>query len=315
MKLKSFFFKIFQLGIEEETDAEQQRKVYLTNSLSIYLSLICLFLVINDFFFAVNTLAGYRRLIIALLLPLVPFINKAGHYKAAKSLFIIGPGFFIVGMPIILQDFFPGQLLWFHYATAIFAGLPLLIFHYKLERKLMLIFSAFYFILTIFIDKLLISFNPNKIELVNYMDSFTDYKLPPILFSLFLCVIIYRFNKINIRYEEKLSASNRALTLTNEELLSQSEQLHQLNQDLERLVKERSDIIQMKNKKIIEYANLNAHKVRGPLARILGLINISKYEHDEEELKNIIGLIDLSAYELNDIILNISEILSEEDSR
>ncbi len=314
MKLKSVFFKIFKLGIEHETDAEQQRKVYVTNALSVYLSLICLFLLFNDFFLAGNNLAGYRRLSATLLLLLVPLVNMAGYHRLAKSVFLVIPGFFILGMPIIMKDFFPGQLLWFHYATAIFTGMPLLIFHYKREKVIMLIICLIYFLLTIIIDKLLIVFNTEDIELTSYMSSFTDYKLPPIILSIFFSLIIYRFNKINLSYEEKLNSINKDLTFSNEELLTQSEQLSHLNRDLESLVQERSNLLQIKNKQIIEYANLNAHKVRGPLARILGLINISMYVNKEDELRNILELIDVSASELNDIIINISEILSEKEN-
>jgi signal transduction histidine kinase len=74
---------------------------------------------------------------------------------------------------------------------------------------------------------------------------------------------------------------------------------------------ERSAEIRTKNKQIIEYAHLNAHKVRGPLARIIGLLNLTKHTTDQEEIKELIAKMDFSAQELNEIITEMNEILSE----
>lgn len=67
-----------------------------------------------------------------------------------------------------------------------------------------------------------------------------------------------------------------------EELLLRQNELNAINDNLEALVNERSQKIIIKNEILTKYAFTNAHNVRGPLARILGLIIISKFETESD---------------------------------
>ena len=67
-----------------------------------------------------------------------------------------------------------------------------------------------------------------------------------------------------------------------DELLSRQNELNAINDNLEELVKERSEKIILKNEQLTKYAFTNAHNVRGPLARILGLISVLKLETDRD---------------------------------
>ncbi len=67
-----------------------------------------------------------------------------------------------------------------------------------------------------------------------------------------------------------------------EELLSHQNELNAINDNLEALVNERTKKVIIKNEQLTKYAFTNAHKVRGPLARILGLIMISKLETEND---------------------------------
>ena len=307
------FSNILQKGIRAEFDSEQRRKIYLTNALAVSLAIISLMIMVNDYFFAGNILAGHRRLSVVLVLSLIPFLNGKGYLRISKIILTIVPGCMVFLLPIILKDFFPGQLLWFHYGTAIMSAIPFLVFHHQRERFLAFALFGFYFILTATIDQLLFHFNPVSYEFEYLLVNFTDYKIPPIFVSLTLGVVIYWFNLINVHYASRLKLANEELSNTNEELLSKSEQLDQLNKNLARLVKERADIIAAKDRQIIEYANLNAHKVRGPLARILGLLSLTDHTSNEEELKKLIEKMDYSASELNDIITEMNKVLAEAD--
>jgi light-regulated signal transduction histidine kinase (bacteriophytochrome) len=57
----------------------------------------------------------------------------------------------------------------------------------------------------------------------------------------------------------------------------------------EELVAQKEEI-ELQNQKLLEYAFYNAHKVRGPLARILGLVYLLKREADN------IGFVDKDRY-------------------
>lgn len=91
-----------------------------------------------------------------------------------------------------------------------------------------------------------------------------------------------------------------------EELLSRQNELNTINNNLEALVNERSEKIILKNEQLTKYAFKNAHKVRGPLARILGLIAVSKlgnksdYPFFFDKVKNEAESIDKILKEINE---------------
>lgn len=66
------------------------------------------------------------------------------------------------------------------------------------------------------------------------------------------------------------------------ELLTRQNELNAINDNLEGLVNERSEKIILKNEQLTKYAFTNAHSVRGPLARILGLITVTKLETEHD---------------------------------
>jgi len=54
------------------------------------------------------------------------------------------------------------------------------------------------------------------------------------------------------------------------------EELHAINSHLESLVEERTQKIVKQNEVLLKYSYTNAHHLRGPVARILGLANLNK---------------------------------------
>lgn len=64
----------------------------------------------------------------------------------------------------------------------------------------------------------------------------------------------------------------------NNELVASRNELNQINQNLESIVEQRTNNAKQKNEYLVKYAYTNAHHVRGPLARILGLLQLAKLE-------------------------------------
>jgi hypothetical protein len=56
---------------------------------------------------------------------------------------------------------------------------------------------------------------------------------------------------------------------------------------------------------------MNAHKVRGPLARILGLINL--YKDHQVEVHDLFDKVDEAAHELDHVIKEINSSLEASD--
>lgn len=106
---------------------------------------------------------------------------------------------------------------------------------------------------------------------------------------------------------EELTASGEELRASREELLASQEELTQINENLNDLVKERTLTIIDQNKKFVHHAFINAHKVRSPLARIQGLVNLLSYETHQlsEEAQEIQRLLKESSDELDDILYEV----------
>jgi hypothetical protein len=107
---------------------------------------------------------------------------------------------------------------------------------------------------------------------------------------------------------QELIEKTNEIETQNEELVQSQENLFELNTHLESLVEERTHRVKQQNEQLIKYAYANAHHVRGPVARALGLINLSRLDnHDdytflfqkiEEQIKEIDRVIKLINKEL-----------------
>jgi signal transduction histidine kinase len=63
------------------------------------------------------------------------------------------------------------------------------------------------------------------------------------------------------------------------------------------------------NHELLQYSYTVSHNLRGPVARVLGLIDLHKNYSNEEEKKQIIELIQTSAHELDSIIGHLNKII------
>jgi len=113
------------------------------------------------------------------------------------------------------------------------------------------------------------------------------------------------FKRTHLKHEEILKKQY----LTIEE---QKEELNIAKNHLEEVLKLRTAKIAEQNSAFVKYAFLNAHKVRSPLARLQGLINISTYEDfkKEKRRKFYFRQIQKNVAELDDTLKEISIILN-----
>lgn len=76
----------------------------------------------------------------------------------------------------------------------------------------------------------------------------------------------------------------------------------------ERVLAEES--LMIRNRQIAEYAFFNSHKLRGPLARMMGLIDLIDFqESDQEENRTLLNHLKVVAEELDEMIKEISKVL------
>tara|TARA_R110002012_G_scaffold108855_2_gene252178 strand:- start:202646 stop:203554 length:909 start_codon:yes stop_codon:yes gene_type:complete len=294
-------------------DDDQKRKVFLTNAMSLFLAAVMILVGLNDILNTENYLAAYRRGGVLVLMLLIPYLNHKRFYNLSKSIFLFFPSIILLGIPILIGDFYPGQFIWFQYASAVFCSVPFLLFDLEKHAGYITVFFIYYLTVTLFIDKLLLFYSEPPQAMVELVSNFTDFKLPPLFVAFFSTTTLLWYNRSNSKYEKKLKSTNQELEETQEELIAKNEEYEAINRNLEALVEERTKLIESKNRQIIDYANINAHKVRGPLARIMGLINVSQFSRDPDDLKSLFEKLGPPSEELNLIIGEINKTLEQVD--
>lgn len=145
-----------------------------------------------------------------------------------------------------------------------------------------------------------------------------------------IVMLIYRNYKRKTLANEKLKELNAEISMQSDVLVSQSAELHRLNESLNGLndslekkieerteeLKSKNEELKNKNQKLAEYSFINAHKLRAPVASILGLIELfDNHNVTEAEKKEIINRIRYSTDDLNGVIKQIRMILEDEGFR
>jgi signal transduction histidine kinase len=105
-----------------------------------------------------------------------------------------------------------------------------------------------------------------------------------------------------------------ALKASNEEIQAQAEEIKGINENLETMVQERTKELEKKNKALEEYAFINAHKLRSPVASILGLINLMNKVELKEDAKYIMTHLQDSTNKLDGIVSSITKAIERGDN-
>lgn len=148
-----------------------------------------------------------------------------------------------------------------------------------------------------------------------------EWQIQDILFIQSLADLIALYQK-NRRIKELLKEisrqhlslveKNKEVQTVNEELNALNEELKTMNEVLEQRVEERTRRLEIQNRQLRDYAFINSHVLRAPLARIRGLLYLMTHDpqavHDKELIEKLIA----EADELNAISTKMSDILYDE---
>lgn len=110
---------------------------------------------------------------------------------------------------------------------------------------------------------------------------------------------------------EEVMAQRDALFEKHQQIEQVNQQMALVNENLEKLVKQRTQALEEQNKKLSDYAFFNAHKLRAPLARVLGLTNLLMSGNHINEHPEILRYLKESSEELDSIVRSVSTILDE----
>lgn len=105
---------------------------------------------------------------------------------------------------------------------------------------------------------------------------------------------------------EEIQRKNEQLQASEEQLLESAEELKVINENLNTLVDERTQKLLAQNETLLHHSFIHGHKVRSPLARIQGLVNLIGLEVElRERGKDLLYHLNLSANELEQILTEV----------
>ncbi|MDH5381344.1 MAG: hypothetical protein OEW75_10855, partial [Cyclobacteriaceae bacterium] len=110
---------------------------------------------------------------------------------------------------------------------------------------------------------------------------------------------------------KEMENKNAIIRSINQKLFNLNEKLNFTNENQELIIEERTAKLEQQNKVLIEYAYINSHLMRAPLARILGLSALLENQHAELKGSELFKALVQSSEELDSIIKKVSDILYE----
>jgi signal transduction histidine kinase len=123
---------------------------------------------------------------------------------------------------------------------------------------------------------------------------------------------VLHFSIVRVRNQNQEIKKQRVeIEEKSEELKVLNESLLDMNANLEQKVVERTAELEIKNRKLQEYAFVNSHKLRAPVARILGLVNLLDYKNIYDS-EMIVTQLKASGTELDDLTRDIGARLEAE---
>lgn len=132
--------------------------------------------------------------------------------------------------------------------------------------------------------------------------------------AFFMAMLIrtrYNLTVREIKARIALQMSNDSINSQNEEIMEQAGMIKEINENLENLVRQRTNELEKKNKALEDYAFINAHKLRRPLASILGLVNLMNKTTSVDDQIIIRENLNRAALELEAVIGTITLAIDE----
>lgn len=162
-----------------------------------------------------------------------------------------------------------------------------------------------------------LSQNANK-SIIRYQVGFLTLALLALAVAIYFILAINKQRRSLKETLGLLEEKSQMIEKQKEELEKQAKNTEALNQELKLLNKnlesraqEIAHEIEDKNKRMNKYAFMNAHKLRAPLASILGLINLFGKNISAEDEKKMVKMLKDSAHKLDNVVHEIRDVIDE----
>ena len=124
--------------------------------------------------------------------------------------------------------------------------------------------------------------------------------------------VMLKSEEMNRCLIERLNEKAILIEAQNKELLEKRNELHHVNQQLEDLLDEKAKKIYAQKQSILSYAHANSHYVRGPVARLMGFVELFRLDPDLD-CKWLVGMVERETKEMDKTIRKLSDEFSPLD--
>ncbi|SMD33112.1 hypothetical protein SAMN04488029_1477 [Reichenbachiella faecimaris] len=146
---------------------------------------------------------------------------------------------------------------------------------------------------------------------VNYLDVMFTARFEMVSSSFVTSIFLIQFQirRSLEKHKKNLESDVKERTA---ELAHANAELKTMNDNLDQLVKKRTQKVHEQYDQMLKYANLNSHEVRAPLSRMQGLMSIIIEEPDMQSKMELIEKLKISSEELDAIVIQMNQILESE---
>jgi signal transduction histidine kinase len=217
------------------------------------------------------------------------FLNWSGRYTTARCIICLIPVVSSLVLPLIYGDVKPVALFWYPLAAMGYSLLPYVFFDVEKERNMFWCMFGFHLMVVIYIPVFVHTGKYSTTETREYLCS-PSFRVAYTLIYLLINLSVLALVRVNKYYEN---------------------QIYAMNNSLEKIIEKRTTELMERNVQLSQYAFMNSHKVRGPLARILGLLTLWKENITDEEREEIHFKMDHAAHELDEVVSEMNRKLNE----
>jgi len=283
---------------------ELRRRTSLSNTIYWITLLLLIFYLVSQLLFDFQNAFRYSTFddwvpaLLCAISVLSLILNRYQYSKASRTIFLFSWTASVTVLPVLLSKISPSSYL-IHPILCVLTSLMIhLFFSWYEDRWIYLSFLIASFFLTSFSYYFLLTF-----------DSQESFRQLPL--NRFQFLIIYSmswvFVNLTLMYVYRINWNAYKDSQTKNEIIEK------LNRELESKVELRTKMLKEQNAKLIKYAFVNAHVLRAPVSRILGLVNLlikSETPRPTED-KEIIEHLNESSKELDSVVRNLSVTLQE----
>lgn len=229
---------ISNLGVKGEYRQLEERSLILSNQLNFVMFIAMFLLLLTTIITQLIThnvlYFGTLRVALTMVLTGLNLILARYHYiqLSKLSLIYLSPLVFLLG-PTLIGYVEEEGYTYYPYVLICISIIPQLLLHPHRERFLYWFSLGYYFVLTLFIDQIMVRFSDTSFPIVERINTFYPfYKIAHITLFLIINACIYYLRRMNFQYEEKLNNKNIELDRRNIELKSQKDEIERQKDEL-----------------------------------------------------------------------------------